>query len=92
MVSNSHKNQAKKLDDALWTYSIGFKTPIGMSPYQLVYGKACHLFVEQECKAYSAMKQLNMDMKRTCEKHLMKRNELDEFQNEANKNTKNYKK
>nr|GEZ79434.1 reverse transcriptase domain-containing protein [Tanacetum cinerariifolium] len=32
-----------KLNDALWAFRIAFKTPIGCTPYRLVYGKSCHL-------------------------------------------------
>ena len=41
--NNSRKDWAKKIEDALWAYRTTFKTPLGMSPFQIVYGKACHL-------------------------------------------------
>ena len=40
-VNSSRKDWSKKIDDALWAYRTVFKTPLGMSPFQLVYGKAC---------------------------------------------------
>ncbi|GJT16718.1 reverse transcriptase domain-containing protein [Tanacetum coccineum] len=44
-----------------------YKTPIGCTPYKLVYGKACHLPIELEHKAYWALKHANFDIKTAVE-------------------------
>ena len=41
-VNNSRQDWSKKIEDALWVYRTAFKTPLGMSPFRIVYGKACH--------------------------------------------------
>ncbi|GKA13213.1 reverse transcriptase domain-containing protein [Tanacetum coccineum] len=51
-VGENHASWSDKLDDALWAFCTAFKTPIGCTPYKLVYGKACHLPIELEHKAY----------------------------------------
>nr|GEY00850.1 reverse transcriptase domain-containing protein [Tanacetum cinerariifolium] len=51
-VGENHASWSDKLDDALWAFRTTYKTPIGCTPYKLVYGKACHLPVELEHKAY----------------------------------------
>ena len=56
IVNRSRKNWSKKLDDALWAYRTAYKNPMCMSPYKMVYGKACHLPLELEHKAYWAIK------------------------------------
>ena len=58
-----------------------------MLPFRLVYGKACHLLVELEHRAYWATRLLKMDSKVAGEKQMLQQSELDEFYNEAYENT-----
>nr|GEU49062.1 reverse transcriptase domain-containing protein [Tanacetum cinerariifolium] len=51
-VGENRVSWSDKLDDALWAFRTAYKTPIGCTPYKLVYEKACHLLVELEHKAY----------------------------------------
>ena len=64
------------------------KTILGMSPYSPVYGKACHMPVEIEYKAWWAIKKLNLDMGRAGLKRLLDLNELEELRNDTYFNSK----
>ena len=85
-VNRSRKNWSKKLDDALWAYRTAYISPMGMSPYKMVYGKACHLPLELEHKAYWAIKELNYDFKLAGEKRLFDISSLDECRTQAYEN------
>nr|GEV68991.1 hypothetical protein [Tanacetum cinerariifolium] len=61
-IGENRASWSDKLDDALWTFRTAYKTPIGCTPYKLVYGKACHLPIELEHKAYWVLKQANFDL------------------------------
>ena len=64
---------------------------MGMSPYKMVYGKACHLPLEHEHKAYWAIKELNYDFKLAGEKRLFDISSLDERRTQAYENAKLFK-
>ncbi|GKA89068.1 reverse transcriptase domain-containing protein [Tanacetum coccineum] len=61
-VRENRASWSDKLDDALWAFRTAFKTPIGCTPYKLVYGKTFHLPIELEHKAYWALKHANFDL------------------------------
>ncbi|GKE19208.1 reverse transcriptase domain-containing protein [Tanacetum coccineum] len=68
-----------------------FDTPIGCTPYKLVYGKACHLPIELEHHAYWALKHCNYDLVTAGDHRKVQMNELNELHDQAYENSLIYK-
>ncbi|XP_058767896.1 uncharacterized protein LOC131641608 [Vicia villosa] len=90
-VSSSRKEWSLKLDEALWAYRTAYKAPIGLTPFQMVYGKTCHLPVELEHRALWALKFLNFDTTLAGHKRKDQLHELEELRDQAYHSNKLYK-
>nr|GEV04970.1 reverse transcriptase domain-containing protein [Tanacetum cinerariifolium] len=87
-VGENRASCLDKLDDTLWAFQTAYKTPIGCTPYKLVYEKACHVPIELEHKAYWALKHANFNLK-TAGDH--RKVQINELRDQAYKNSLIYK-
>ncbi|RDY08591.1 hypothetical protein CR513_07162, partial [Mucuna pruriens] len=60
LTNLGQKNWSRHLEYALWAHRMAYRTLMGMSPYRIIFDKACHLPVELEHRAYWAVKKCNM--------------------------------
>ncbi|GJY30694.1 reverse transcriptase domain-containing protein [Tanacetum coccineum] len=90
-IGKNHASWSDKLDDALWAFCTAFKTPIGCTPYKLVYENACHLPIELEHKAYWALKHCNFNLNTVGDHQKVQMNELNELRDQAYENSLIYK-
>nr|GEV41440.1 reverse transcriptase domain-containing protein [Tanacetum cinerariifolium] len=86
-VGENCASWSDKLDDALWAFQTAYKTPIGCTPYKLVYEKACHLPIELEHKAYWALKHANFNLQTVGDHQKVQLNELNKLHDQAYENS-----
>ncbi|XP_076916550.1 uncharacterized protein LOC143576321 [Bidens hawaiensis] len=78
-VGVSRKDWLEKLDDALWLFQTAYKTPLGTTPFMLVYGKSWHLPIELEHRALWALKMVNIDFTKAARKRYFQIHELEKL-------------
>ena len=91
IVSTSRKDWSIKLDDALWAYRTAYKSPMGITPYRIVFGKPCHLPLKLEYKAMWVVKKLNRDLQAAKEKRFLQLSELEKLRTEVYDDARIYK-
>nr|GEY18723.1 reverse transcriptase domain-containing protein [Tanacetum cinerariifolium] len=90
-VGDNRALWSDKLEDALWAFRTAFKTPIGCTPYRLVYGNSCHLPLELEHKAFWALKHANFDLKTMGDHRKLQLNKPSDLHDQAYENSLIYK-
>nr|GEU94351.1 reverse transcriptase domain-containing protein [Tanacetum cinerariifolium] len=90
-VGENRASWSDKLNDALWAFRTAYKTPIGCTPYKLVYRKPYHLLIELEHKAYWALKYANYDIQTAGDHRKVQLNELNKLCDQAYENALIYK-
>ncbi|RDX86872.1 hypothetical protein CR513_31737, partial [Mucuna pruriens] len=88
----NRKNWNQLLEDSLWAHRMAYQTSLGISPYQIVFCKACHLLVEIKHRAYWAVKRCNLVFNQASKERKFKLQELEELRLESYENSKIYKK
>nr|GEW87621.1 reverse transcriptase domain-containing protein [Tanacetum cinerariifolium] len=90
-MGENRASWSDKLDDTLWAFRTAYKMPIGCTPYKLVYGKACHIPIELEHKAYWALKHANFDLQTAGDHRKVQLNKLNVLRDQAYENSLIYK-
>ena len=78
------------IPEVLWAYQTAFKTPIGQTPHQLIYGKTCHTPVDLEFRSHGVIKRWKMDLQSAGVKREIQWAELDEWRKKAYHSSKLY--